>query len=34
MFSCGDETDNLDRVITEDIKLDGYTGKGTHTWAN
>jgi hypothetical protein len=33
MFSCGD-TDNLDKEITEEMLDEGYTGKGTRTYAN
>ena len=29
LFSCGEETDNLQREITQEMLDDGYTGKGT-----
>jgi hypothetical protein len=32
IFSCGEETDNLDRKITREMMDDGYTGKGTYGW--
>ncbi|MDC0201905.1 hypothetical protein OAJ56_01540 [Flavobacteriales bacterium] len=34
MFSCGEETDNLQREITQEMISDGYTGKGTQIRGN
>jgi hypothetical protein len=32
IFSCGgDDTNNLQREITQEMMEDGYTGKGTYT---
>ena len=31
IISCGGDTENLSREITWDMKIDGYTGKGTYT---